>query len=466
MEAPHIILIMADDQGWGDVAYNGNPTVKTPHLDAMASEGVRLDRFYAAAPVCSPTRASCLTGRHPFRVNIPWAGDGHLPHEEITIAKALKKAGYTTGHFGKWHVGQLSKTLKQSDFPIPADPALYSPPWIHGFDECFSTESMMPLYNPYYHDCGPVGTPEYRFLMDRPVEFGDTSGTRWNGLYWTGPGQIVDENLAGDDSAIIVDRALDFMETKLSTDKPTFSCIWFHAPHTPIVAGNDMRALYPELSMEAQHWFGCLSALDHQVGRIRTFLREKGVAENTLLWFCSDNGPSYVHELNSAGPFRGKKASLLEGGIRVPSIVEWPEQLKGSRVIQAPLCTSDFYPTFTTMLGQEIPGQPILDGINALPILQGTQVRRESPIGFQSPNPSGSGSLSDLSNLQMAWSDDDTKLLSQNHGETWELYALNEDPGESRDLSREHPDQVERMKEELTTWQQSCSRSAAGADYS
>ena len=110
-DRPNIILVMSDDQGWGDVGYNGNSIVQTPSLDAMASEGVRLDRFYAAAPVCSPTRASVLTGRHPFRYGIEWAGEGHLPEDEITIAEVLKSNGYRTGIFGKWHVGELSRTV-------------------------------------------------------------------------------------------------------------------------------------------------------------------------------------------------------------------------------------------------------------------------------------------------------------------------------------------------------------------
>lgn len=462
---PNIILIMTDDQGWGDVAYNGNPIVRTPHLDAMAREGIRLDRFYAAAPVCSPTRASCLTGRHPFRVNIPWAGDGHLPIEETTIAKALQSAGYGTGHFGKWHVGQLSKTLKQSEFPIPADPARYAPPWLHGFDACFSTESMVPTYNPYYHDCGPIGSPDYRMIMDKPVAFGDTSGVRWNSLYWTGPGQFVDDNLPGDDASLIVDRALDHAGSVLDSGSPFFSCIWFHAPHTPVVAGNDMRALYPDLSIEEQHWFGCLSALDAQVGRVRRFLRDRGIEEETLIWFCSDNGPSYVHDYNSAGPFRGKKASLLEGGIRVPGIVEWPGHLPEGSIVNAPLCTSDFYPTLLGLAGVRVDNQPVLDGIDVLPILEGRQPQRNSPIGFQSPLGAKGSGHTGLEHLQMAWTDDQFKLITLDTGASWQLYELEEDPSESRDLSDYDPTRVESMKRELEKWRTSCDRSACGLDY-
>ena len=464
-DLPNIILVMSDDQGWGDVGYNGNPVVKTPHLNAMAEECLRLDRFYAAAPVCSPTRGSCLTGRHPFRYNIPYAGQGHLPHEEITLATALKTAGYATGHFGKWHVGQLSKTLKQSEFPVPADPTYYAPPWVHGFDECCSTESMMPTYNPYYHDCGPIGTEGYRFIMDKPVARGDRSGVRWQGSYWTGPGQIVDHNIPGDDSTFIMDRALDFLDRKFADHQPVFSCIWFHTPHTPIVAGNDMRELYSELSLPEQHWYGCLTAMDLQVGRLRKYLRDKGVAENTILWFCSDNGPSFVHDLNSAGPFRGKKATLWEGGVRVPGIVEWPAELKGGRVLGAPICTSDFYPTLLNAAGVEMERQPPLDGIDAMPILTGATDRRESAIGFDSPIKEPDSNNQSTDRLQATWTTDDYKLSTFDDGQTWQLYDMNKDPEEQNDVAADHPALVEEMKEALTEWRRSCARSAEGEDY-
>ena len=134
-ELPNIILIMADDLGYGDVGYYDNPIVKTPNLDAMAAEAIRFDRFYSGAPVCSPTRGSCLTGRHPYRYDIPWAGRYPLPASEITLAEALKTRGYATGHFGKWHLGGLSKTINQQEFPDGPSP--YSPPWKNGFDEAF-----------------------------------------------------------------------------------------------------------------------------------------------------------------------------------------------------------------------------------------------------------------------------------------------------------------------------------------
>ncbi len=465
MSKPNIILVMTDDQGWGDVAYNGNEVVKTPHLDAMASEGVRLDRFYAAAPVCSPTRGSCLTGRHPYRYNIPWAGDGHLPEDEITIAKALKTAGYATGHFGKWHVGQLSKTVVQQEFGVRANPERYAPPWEHGFDECFSTESMMPTYNPYYYDGGLLDSEGYKYIMDEPVKRGDTSGVRWTGhnpaLYWTGPGEVVDENLPGCDSKLIMDRAMDFIERSADSDRPYFACIWFHAPHTPIVAGDDMRALYPDLNCRQQHWYGCLSALDLQVGRLRDLLRSRGMAENTLLWFCSDNGPSWIHDLNSAGPFRGKKGSLYEGGIRVPGIVEWPGSLDGGKVVDAPLVTSDFYPTLLRLAGVSTQQSAILDGMDVWPLLSGSETERGESIGFQSPIRNPDSGRTGENTRQITWTDDRYKLLTRDEGQTWALYDLQNDPGEKNNLADEQPNRVEAMKTAALNWAESCIQDAA-----
>ncbi|MEJ6570744.1 MAG: sulfatase-like hydrolase/transferase [Akkermansiaceae bacterium] len=466
-EKPNIVLVMTDDQGWGDVAYYGNPVVKTPHLDAMSKEGIRLDRFYAAAPVCSPTRGSCLTGRHPYRYGILWAGENGLPMGELTLAETLGKAGYATGHFGKWHVGQMSKTVKQTYFPgDKADPKNYSPPWKNGYDTVFATAASLPTYNPYYHDSPQLGTPGYKFIMDKPVENGSMIGLRFRENYWTGPGQFVDENLPGEDSEILMSRALKFIEKNAAEKKPFFTTIWFHAVHTPIVAGNEMRALYPKETIERQHWFGCLSAMDKEVGRLRTKLRSLGIAENTLVWFCSDNGPSYIHDHNSAGPFRGKKATLWEGGIRVPGIVEWPAKLKGQRVLTAPMGTSDFYPTMLAAAGVEAPeNQPILDGENVLPLLTGEKKERGSYIAFQAPVMNDKNVHAKKGSLQMCLHNDRYKLASFNSGKTWRLFDMLTDKEEKTDIAAKHPKLVEEMAGYMTEWRASCARSAKGDDY-
>jgi len=463
---PNIILVMADDLGYGDVGYNGNPVLKTPCLDRMAKEGVRLDRFYAAAPVCSPTRGSCITGRHPYRYGIEWAGETPLKREETTLAEALKAAGYATGHFGKWHLGGLSKTVKQSYFPDPVDPATYSPPWDHGFDVCFSTESMMPTYNPYYQVGGDFGTEEYRFVQDVPVVRGQrTGGFRWRDHYWTGPGCIVDEWLEGDDSELIMDRALRFMERCSRAKRPFLSLVWFHTPHTPVVAGNEDREAYADQPAAAQHWYGAISAMDRQVGRLRRELRRLGVADDTIVWFCSDNGPSYIHDWNSSGGLRGKKATLWEGGIRVPSVVEWPARLRGGRIVIAPVGTSDFLPTLMNAAGLMPDETRPVDGLNVLPLLEGKAIRRPSPVAFQAPVKSKKDVLAEPGSLQLALVGERHKLISVNGGKRWFLYDLVNDPEERDDLALDKPEIVRSMRAALLEWTESCARSAAGEDY-
>ncbi len=463
-DLPNIILVMADDLGYGDVACYGNPTVKTPNLDEMAKTGIRFERFYAASPVCSPTRGSCLTGRHAYRYNMPWAGRYGLPDDEITIAEALKTKGYSTSHFGKWHVGGLSKNINQSEFP--GGPSPYSPPWENGFDECFSTESMMPNYNPYYQVGGDYGTADYRYVQNEPVEKGqNTGGFRWTDYYWTGVDEYVKDGLEGDDAKIIMDRALNFIERKSIENDPFLSIIWFHTPHTPVVAGYEQRAKYSGLSLSEQHWFGAISAMDEQVGELRKKLRELQIEENTIVWFCSDNGPSYVHNLNSSEGLRGKKAELYEGGVRVPAILEWPEKIHNGFVTKLPVYTSDFYPSLLAVCGINLENQLPLDGVNIMEPLLSKIEKRDSPIMFQSPVPNRLVKQETDNIEQFSIIDNNLKLISIDSGKSYQLYDLDVDKTESEDISNENTEIVKIMKEKLKVWQNSCKKSAAGFDY-
>ena len=461
---PNIIIVMADDLGFGDVGCYGNKIVKTPALDAMADEGIKFKRFYAASPVSSPTRGSLLTGRHPYRYGIPWAGRHPLPFEEITLAEALKTKGYATALFGKWHLGGLSKTVIQSYFP--GGPSPYSPPWKHGFDESFATEAMMPTYNPYYHVGGDFGTEDYRYIQTEPVEKGQKSGGfRWRDHYWTGPGQIVDEWLEGDDSKIIMDRAVDFIERQSAKGKPFLSLIWFHAPHTPVVAGDEYRALYSDLDIQAQHWFGMVTAMDEQVGRLRAKLRDLQIEDNTIVWFLSDNGPSYIHDFNSAGGLRGDKGELFEGGIRVPAILEWPARIKQSSVSYLPVNTNDFYPIFLSICGIEMENQPLLDGRDVFELILNGKKERSDLMFFQSPLPARLRRF-DPSNLeQFAVINNQYKLISVDNGKSFQFYDLVSDPSESIDIFNKRREKAEALKKELRAWIKSCENSAAGLDY-
>ena len=206
-QLPNIIMLMADDMGWGDAAYNGHPHMKTPQLDQMAAEGLVFQRFYAAAPVCSPTRGSVLTGRHPFRYGIYYANVGSLPKDEITLAEMLKGKGYVTGHFGKWHLGTLSRIVRDSNRGGRVqDTSHYSPPWQHGFHVCFSTEAKVPTWNPMItpdREAGGVGP-------------GSAEGDFYGTYYWTGEGCLETRSLEGDDSRVIMDRIKSMAQHRLS----------------------------------------------------------------------------------------------------------------------------------------------------------------------------------------------------------------------------------------------------------
>lgn len=444
---PNIILCMADDQGWGDTGYNGHPFLKTPNLDAMAASGLRFDRFYAGAPVCSPTRGSALTGRHPYRYGIYTANTGHMRAGEATLAEALKPEGYTTGHFGKWHLGTLTKeTIDGRRGGREQTKKHYSPPWECGFDEAFSAEVQMPTWNPMADQAFPS-------------------------KYWTGEEQFATENLAGDDSRVIMDRAVPFIERAARDEKPFFAVIWFHAPHEPIVAGPKHREMYSRHSEGEQHFYGCITALDEQVGRLRKTLRDLGVADNTMLWYCSDNGPegrdtTSNRRRGSAGPFRGRKRSLFEGGIRVPGILEWPAKIPAAKGTRVPCSTVDYFPTVLGALGLQFEGAPEpRDGVNLIPLIEGEMTARPRPIGFQTTG----GVKSEAGRLgspDHALIDNRYKLLSYLDDEHQDmLYDLLVDPGERYDLIEKLPEIAKSMRGALAAWDASCARSDAGADY-
>ena len=467
-DQPNIILCMADDLGWGDVGFNGNTVIKTPNLDAMEKNGLKFNRFYAQSPVCSPTRGSVLTGRHPYRYGIFSANVGHMKKRELTLAEALKANGYTTGHFGKWHLGTLTKTLRESNRGGPKGAAHFAPPSLHGFDEYFSTEAKVPTWDPLLR---PKGLRR-RTWWD-PVK--DASQAEAYGTNYWHNGKRVIANLRGDDSKIIVDRAIPFIQKAAKAKTPFFAIVWFHAPHLPVVAGPKYTAMYPGKSKYDQHYYGCITALDEQVGRLRAELKQQGVAKNTMFFFCSDNGPEGKagKALGTAGKLRGRKRDLFEGGIRVPALLEWPAKIKPGSVTDTPCVTSDYSPTILATLGLKPSGRPEpVDGLNIMPILLGKSNTRTRPIGFQSAR-------------QAALIDNRYKLVrvgpntrpnqkrkrrkkrkrKANAATRVLLFDLKTDPGETKDIAGEHPAIVKKMTSQLDAWQKSCKKSVTGADY-
>jgi arylsulfatase A-like enzyme len=451
-EPPNIVLVMADDQGWGDMAYNGHPHLKTPNFDALAREALRFDRFYAAAPVCSPTRGSVLTGRTPNRYGcFSW---GHpLRPQEVTVARALKQAGYRTGHFGKWHIGSVQKGGRAT-------------PGESGFDEWVSA--------PNFFDLDPI-------LSDK--------------------GKAV--QFKGDSSDVTTELALRFIRESAAKKQRFLAVVWFGSPHVPHEALEKDRAHYADLPDALQHFYGEITEMDRAVGRLRDELRALGLRDNTLLWYCSDNGA--LPKVGSSGGRRGAKGSVYDGGLLVPALLEWPARIQSPRIDATPCVTSDIYPTLLELAGVKVKNQPPLDGISLVPLLNGKMKQRPKPIGFwnhptpgirtpaaewmkdllaaqrQGREPDERDRLflnADVIRRQLpldhfpghaAWLDKTWKLHRiEDKGAgavKWELYDLKSDPNESRDLLAEQSRRVATMRKELEAWLKSVARSHNGEDY-
>jgi len=477
---PNIILLMADDMGWGDTSFNGNPNLRTPNLDKMANAGLVFNRFYSAAPVCSPTRASVLTGRHPFRDRVFFAMVGDHPNalkpNDASLGLLMKRAGYRTGFFGKWHLGTMTTEVIDGRYGGPGSEVLFSPPWEHGFDVVFATESRVPTYDPMIRPRSQAGSDPKRFPIEQPVE--GTQRFWWSPLdnpadgvffgahYWNESGVVVKRKLSGDDSRILVDEAIDFINKENRSEQPFFAIVWFHTPHLPLVAGEKDRQAYGEHEFFDRTYYGAVSALDREIGRLRKSLKDAGIADNTVLWFTSDNGPEGLSDIKpgQTGDLRGRKRSLYEGGIRVPGIVEWPERIAAGSTNNVPAVTTDIMPTVLDWAGIQLPVDRDLDGKSLDEIIQGDEDLRQSPIGFESQ-------------YQLAWVDDRYKLVfipknldaeakraarhSQNPSVDFEfeLYDIVNDPTESKNIAADKPDVVRKMSQQLSAWRRSVARS-------
>ena len=456
----NFVLVMCDDLGWGDTGFNGNKTIRTPHLDTMARAGMTFHRFYAAAPVCSPSRGSVLTGRHPFRYGILSANSGHMKSTELTLAELLKKRDYATGHFGKWHLGTLTKTVRDSNRGgRPRSAGHYSPPPQNGFDVCFSTEAKVPTFDPMLKPAQGAKQIGWDVITDRATAV--PYGTR----YWNQKGEIVTDNLDGDDSRVIMDRAVPFIEQSVKQGKPFFTVIWFHTPHLPVVAGPKHAGLYAGYDSYRRNYYGCITAMDEQMGRLRATLRRLNAADNTFVAFCSDNGPGGdSHSPGSAGPFRGRKRDLFEGGVRVPALVEWPKKIAAGSKTDYPAVTSDYLSTILEIVGADYPDKRPTDGISLIPVIEGKRTERPRPIGF-------------LHRGRVAMTDNRYKIVkyppekkqrsnvkqkreTTADGRPFLLFDLIADPGESNNIAAKHPEIVKRLALQLEVWQESCWRSA------
>ena len=407
---PNIVLVMADDMGWGQTGYYNHPALSTPHLDAMAAGGLRFDRFYAGGPVCSPTRATVLTGRTHNRTGVQSHGFA-LRKQEKTLAVALRGAGYATGHFGKWHLNGL----RGPGVPILREDT--HGPGGFGFDQWLSVTN--------FFDKDPV--------MSRKGKF---------------------EEFTGDSSEVIVAEALNFIGTQAKAEKPSFTVIWYGTPHSPWMGLEKDLKLFANLDNKSQHHYAELVAMDRSIGALRAGLRDIGIARDTLVWFCSDNGGLPGFKPDTVGGLRGYKGSLFEGGLRVPGVIEWPEGITKPRVTSFPACTMDIFPTLAEVAG--LPASSLLqpqDG-QSLRALFGKELGpRRKPIGFRS-------------GVRGAWVDNEFKLYSKNvtRGD-FNLYHLGDDPSEKVDVSAGHPKVARRLRKAFHAWDATVDASGEGKDY-
>lgn len=399
---PNFVYVLCDDLGYGDLGCYGNPVIKTPCLDRLASEGMKLTDCYAAAPVCSPARSGIMTGRTPYRSGIrdwiPAGSSVFLKRREISVARLLKSVGHTTCHSGKWH---LSSRLDGSE-PTPGD---------HGFDHWFSTQN----------NAAPSHRNPRNFVRNGKA---------------VGP-------LEGYSSGLIVEEAIRFI--RQVKGKPFAVFVWLHSPHEPVATPDEYLAMYGHVDDATKRVYcGSVTELDSEVGRLMRALDEMKLAEETFVMFTSDNGPEtlrryagakYSH--GSPGPFRGMKLHLYEGGIRVPGIIRWPGHTKPGQVCGEPVNGTDILPTFCEIAGVEVPGDRAIDGASILPIFRGKPIEREVPLYWRYDRA--------LGGPKVAMRQGNWKLLGDAGLEKFELYNLEDDIGEIRDLSAREPDRLKKM---------------------
>jgi arylsulfatase A len=426
-EKPNVLIMLCDDLGYGDLACFGHPTIKTPNLDKLASQGFRLTDCYSAAPVCSPARAGLLTGRTPSRLGIyDWIPDGHPMHvmrDEITVAKLLKQVGYATCHVGKWHCNGKFNSPEQ---PQPGD---------HGFDYWFSTQNNAA---PSHHD---------------PVNFvrnGQSAGP-----------------LAGYSCQLVADEAIGWLKQKRDAAQPFFLFVCFHEPHEPIDSPPDLVAEYPEATKRGQALHHAnITNMDRAVGRLMQALDELKVADETLVMFTSDNGPETLNRYpgawrshGSAGPLRGMKLHLYEGGIRVPGIVRWPGHTQPGQVVSEPVCGLDVLPTLVEVTGAKLPDDRAIDGTSMLPIFAGKTIDRKEPLYWHYYHSIGNPKAAMRVGEWMILGQWDAAMGPAGGGfrtgdmdpiktaqlTNFELYNLSNDLGEQIDLAEQEPEHLKRL---------------------
>lgn len=416
--APNVVMLLADDLGVQDVGCYDGP-VKTPAIDGLAAAGTRFTDFYSGCAVCSPSRAVMLTGRHHIRTGVySWIFDesqhSHLLEREVTLAEILKAEGYRTAHVGKWHLGLPTETRNK---PTPA---------AHGFDHWFATANN--------------ASPSHR----NPNNF-VRNGTS------VGP-------LEGYSCQLVADEAIRWLENGRSSDAPFFLNVWFHEPHAPIAAPDEIVNDYGALKDKAAVYSGTIDNTDRAIARLLTTLKQVADPANTLIIYASDNG-SYRDD--RTGGLRGRKGANWEGGIRVPGIFSWPGTIEAAAVSTEPAGLVDVVPTVCGLLGLAPPKDVFLDGSDVSALLTGTgsfarhqplfwHLQKSRPVvamrdGDWSLVANPAYELSTHNMFQEAW----IPAIKAGGYTNWQLLNLKQDRAQKTNLAEQEPEQLARMKAKL-----------------
>jgi len=437
---PNVLILLTDDQGWGDLGVQGAKDVGTPHLDALAREGVRFTSGYVAAPVCSPSRAGLITGRAPTRFGFEFnhaAADlapFGLPAAERTLAERLREVGYATGHIGKWHLGCTTNPAQR--------------PEGRGFDESLwfvGQKKLAPLVA-YQHGAASAGTrPAGPAVVKNAAKLfpGDEAKA----------GEAVLAQ-AGYVDAAMGEAAGDFVTRHGKKGKPWFLYVALLTPHTPLDFPPGTENSGEGLEPRRRKCAAMIGELDRAVGQLLETLRATGQLDRTMIWFLSDNGAP-AGNASRNDPLRGNKGTLREGGLRVPFLVRWKDGgVPAGKVVEEPVSALDIVPTTFAAAGVSVPEKPGLDGVDLLPFLRG----KSSTVphdhlcwryGRQAAVRKGSWKL------VRAAAADPNKPGSKPEEEAtppWELYDVSADPGEGKELSKENPDKVRELRQIWEEW--------------
>jgi arylsulfatase A-like enzyme len=420
---PNIVVIMADDLGWMDLHCQGNAKLDTPALDQLAAEGMRFTDAYAAAPVCSPTRAAMMTGQSPARLHLtnhaPGHPDGfslsnsnlqetenirHLPLKAVTIAERLSAAGYATAHIGKWHLSHVGNPVKDG----------------------ITEPELRPEYQGFSLNIGgcALGGPPSYFSPYRNAALKDGP-----------PGEYLPERLA--------DEAIKFIRSH--RDGPFFLNWWPYSVHSPMEAREELVAKYRQRGgLKDPIYAAMIEGMEAAIGSFLKALNEAGLRDNTLVLFKSDNGG--YHGDNR--PLRGFKGMLYEGGIRVPWIVRWPGKIKPGTTNTTPIISTDCYPTLLEVAGlPPTPDHP-LDGRSLVPLFTQSPGFERDSLCFHYPN----YAFHKQNRLGSAIREGPYKLIKYYDDDSMELYDLSKDISEKKNLATQHPEIAARLATKLESW--------------